>query len=56
MTDEQHDEITRYQMSEALDAAITILSRWTDLESLTVPLKEMRDRLTGETSRLLGVQ
>ena len=46
-----YDTITIHQKAEALECAIAILERWTELQPLTDPLKKERERLVRNADR-----
>lgn len=46
-----YDTTTAYQKAEALECAIAILERWTELQPLTDPLKKERERLVRNADR-----
>ena len=46
-----YDAITLHQEAEALECAIAILERWTELQPLTDPLKKERERLVRNADR-----
>ena len=46
-----YDTITAYQKAEALECAIAILERWTELQPLIDPLKRERERLVRNADR-----
>lgn len=50
-----YDTITIHQKAEALECAIAILERWTELEALTDPLRKEHGRLLREAEKAEAV-